>query len=62
MANLKVLTENSTLNQLDDVNAATPNDNDALTWDTATAKWVPEAPTGGSGLTQPQVLARTLGA
>ena len=61
MANLKILTENSTLNQLDDVNAATPNDNDSLTWDTATGKWVPEPVSGGSGLSHPQVLARTMG-
>ena len=31
------------LNDLGDVNAATPSDNDSLTWDDATGKWIPEA-------------------
>lgn len=31
------------LNDLGDVNAPAPNDNDALTWDDATSKWIAEA-------------------
>ncbi|MEE9159917.1 MAG: hypothetical protein V3U60_16220 [Gammaproteobacteria bacterium] len=31
------------LDTLDDVNAPTPNDNDSLTWDNGTSKWIPEA-------------------
>ena len=30
------------LDNLSDVNAPTPSDNDALTWDAATSKWIPE--------------------
>ncbi len=52
----------STLAALTDVNVPAPNDNDSLTYDLASGKWVAEAVTGGSGLTHPQVLARTLGA
>lgn len=64
MANLKVLTENSTLDQLSDVNAPTPNDGDSLVWDSGTSKWVPEAVSGGpgGGLSQAQALALGLGA
>lgn len=36
------------LNDLADVNAGSPSDNDALTWDAATSKWIPEAAVGGS--------------
>jgi len=36
------------LDDLDDVNAPAPSNNDSLTWDTATGKWVPEAVSGGS--------------
>ena len=35
------------LNDLSDVNAPTPSDNDTLTWDDATEKWIPEAAGGG---------------
>lgn len=52
----------STLAALTDVNLGTPSDNDSLTYDTASGKWVNEPVSGGSGLTQPQVLARGLGA
>ena len=31
------------LNELDDVNAPSPSDNDALVWDDASQKWIPEA-------------------
>jgi hypothetical protein len=51
----------STLATLTDVNLGTPANNDALTYDSASGKWVAEAVQGGSGLTQPQVLARGLG-
>lgn len=33
-------------------------DGDVLTWNSTSSKWTNEAPTGGSGLTQAQVLAR----
>lgn len=36
------------LDDLTDVNAGTPSNNDALTWDTATSKWIPEAISGAS--------------
>lgn len=36
------------LNDLADINAGAPNDNDALTWDTATGRWIPEAAGGAS--------------
>jgi hypothetical protein len=49
MANLKILTENSTLDQLADVNAPSPSDGDALVWDSGTSKWVPEAVSAGPG-------------
>lgn len=40
----------STLDSIGDINAPSPTDNQALTWDTATSKWVPETITsGGSG-------------
>jgi hypothetical protein len=35
------------LNDLSNVSAATPSDNDVLTFDTATGTWVAEAPSGG---------------
>jgi hypothetical protein len=35
------------LNDLSNVSAATPSDNDVLTFDTATSTWVAEAPAGG---------------
>lgn len=38
-----------TLDNLTDVTAPTPTDNDALTWDAATGKWIPEAVAGGAG-------------
>jgi hypothetical protein len=37
------------LDDLTDVNASSPADNDVLTWDAATSKWIPAAPTGGGG-------------
>lgn len=59
MANLKVLTENSTIDQLADVNAPTPNDGDSLTWDAGTSKWIPTAVSGGpgGGLTYEETLS-----
>src|SRR4030042_4947607 len=42
------------LDDLSDVNAATPDDEDGLTWDSGTTKWI-AAPGGGGGGTQ-QVL------
>lgn len=39
------------LNDLGDVNAPAPNDNDALTYDAATGKWIPEA-AGGGGVSE----------
>lgn len=59
MANLKILSENSTLDQLADVNPATPNDGDVLTWDATPGEWVPLAPGGGpgGGLTYEQALS-----
>lgn len=36
------------LNDLLDVDAENPSDNDSLTWDTATSKWIPEAVSGGT--------------
>ena len=38
------------LNSHSDVNAAAPADDDSLTWDTATSKWVPQAVSGGTGI------------
>jgi hypothetical protein len=37
------------LRDLLDVSAASPADNDSLTWDAATQRWVPEAVSGGGG-------------
>jgi len=39
------------LNDLSNVSAATPSDNDVLVFDTATGNWVAEAPSGGSNMT-----------
>lgn len=39
----------STLAGLTDVVVGTPADNDSLTWDAGTSKWVPQAITGGGG-------------
>jgi len=39
----------SVLNDIADVNAPSPSDNQALTWDAATSKWVPETISGGGG-------------
>ena len=36
------------LDDLTDVTAPTPSDNDVLTWDSGTSKWVNQAPTGGT--------------
>lgn len=38
----------ATLNDLTDVNAPSPNNNDALIWNATTGSWVPAALTGGS--------------
>lgn len=37
------------LNDLDDVNAGSPSDDDSLTYDSASGKWVPQAISGGAG-------------
>jgi len=37
------------LDDLTDVNAPSPNDGDALTWDDDTSKWIPVSVSGGSG-------------
>lgn len=47
------------LNDLSDLNAGSPSDQNVLTWDNGTSKWIAQAP---AGLTHPQVLARSLGA
>lgn len=39
------------LNDVGDVNAPAPADNEALTWDAATSKWIPEAATPGAHAT-----------
>jgi hypothetical protein len=44
---ITVVAEGTVLNDLADVNAGSPSDNDALTWDAATSRWVPEAVAGG---------------
>jgi len=41
-----VVSGSAALNDLSDVNAAAPNNNDALTWDAGTSKWIPEAVAG----------------
>jgi len=38
------------LNDLNDLNTPSPSDNDVLTYDSGTAKWLSAAATGGSGL------------
>jgi hypothetical protein len=40
----------STLDDLSNVSAAAPSDNDVLVFDTATGTWVAEAPAGGGGI------------
>jgi hypothetical protein len=37
------------LGDLSNVNAPAPNDNDVLSWDTASGKWIPVVPGGGAG-------------
>jgi hypothetical protein len=37
------------LDDLSDVNAGAPNDNDVLSWDTASGKWIAVVPSGGGG-------------
>lgn len=39
------------LDDIPDVNAATPANGDVLTWDSTPGEWVPLAPSGGSGYT-----------
>ena len=39
----------TTLNDLTDVNAASPTDNQALSWDSTTSKWIPQTISGGGG-------------
>lgn len=43
-----VLSDSAVLNDLGDVNAGAPNDEDALTWDAGTSKWIPAAIAGGA--------------
>jgi hypothetical protein len=45
------------LNDLSNVSAATPSDNDVLTFDAATSTWVAEAPSGGGGASLMQSIA-----
>jgi len=45
------------LNDLSNVSAATPSDNDVLVFDTATGNWVAEAPSGGGGASLMQSIA-----
>jgi len=45
------------LNDLSNVSAATPSDNDVLVFDTATSTWVAEAPSGGGGASLMQSIA-----
>jgi len=42
-----------TLTELSDVNAGSPSDNQALTWDAATSKWVPETISGSGDVVGP---------
>lgn len=41
--------KNKTLNGLNDVNAPSPSNGDALLWNSAVQKWVPGAMSGGGG-------------
>lgn len=41
--------KNKRLNGLDDVNAPSPSNGDALMWNSAAQKWVPGAVSGGGG-------------
>lgn len=41
-----VISGGANLNDLGDVNAGAPANNDCLTWDTVTSKWIPEAVAG----------------
>lgn len=51
------------LGDLGDVDLTGLTDGDTLVWDAGTSTWIPGAGGGGGGgLTQAQVLARTLGA
>lgn len=45
---IAALASGATLAGLSDVNAATPNDNDILSFDTASGKWINEAPSAPS--------------
>jgi hypothetical protein len=45
------------LNDLSNVSAATPSDNDVLVFDTATSTWVAAAPSGGGGASLMQSIA-----
>jgi len=40
------------LDEISDVNASSPNDNDVLSWDDGASEWVPVAPSGGSSYLQ----------
>ena len=44
----QILTAASDINDLDNVNAPTPADGDALVYDSTTSKWIPEAVSGGT--------------
>lgn len=52
---IDVAPSNINLGDLGNVNAPTPSDNQALTWDSATSKWIPETIVGGVS----SVLGRT---
>lgn len=43
-----VATSNININDLGDVNAGSPTNNQSLTWDTGSSKWVPETVSAGS--------------
>ena len=41
------------LDDLTDVNAPAPDDNDVLTWDDGAGEWISAAPAGGAGVSDP---------
>jgi len=51
----------SDLDDLNDVVITAPADGDVLSYDSGSGDWVNAAGGGGGGLTQPQIMARSLG-